>query len=296
MAGLVPPREARCGQPLPVALGRIVAGAVRRRVLGRRSARVELGRRGVFVDADLDTAIGLHLYRHGWCDEAADAVEHLVARGAVVVDGGANVGAFALVAASVVGPEGRVHAIEAAPATAALLRRSVAANPAYTIEVHEAALAETEGALDLTTYEAGSGSASLAPSDGGQIVRVRATTLDAVTAGLDRVDLVKLDVEGAELRALRGAARLLAAHRPILLLELEPGHLAQQGASVAELETLLTEAGYVAYALAREPDGIAFVPLPSPWRRPDGEPNVALVPVERRDRAAAAGGAIRSFL
>jgi FkbM family methyltransferase len=294
MKRLLPTRAERCGQSVPVALWRIGAGAVRRRVLGKHSARVELGGRGVFVDADLDTAIGLQVYRHGWCDAAADAAEYLVGPGGVVIDGGANIGAFSLVAASVVGPGGEVHAIEAAPATAALLRRSVAANPGYAIQVHELALADAEGELELTTFEAGSGSASLAASSAGDVVRVRATTLDVLTAGLDRVDLVKLDVEGAELRALRGAERLLAEGRPVLLIELEPDHLARQGGSVAQLETLLADAGYAAYELARKREGIAFLPMASPWRRPRGEPNVVLIPTELRDQVAAAMGPVRS--
>jgi FkbM family methyltransferase len=267
-----------------VALARIGVGAIRRRVFGLRSARVELGGRGVFLDADLDTAIGLHVYRHGWCDAAAGALDRLLDRGDVVVDGGANIGAFSLVAASVVGPEGAVHAVEGAPATVALLRRSVLANPGYAICVHEVALADAEGVLDFTTFEAGSGYSSFAPAAEGTATRVPATTLDALTAPLPRVDLVKLDLEGAELRALRGAGRLLAERRPTLLLELEPSHLARQGGSLAEVEALLTAAGYTAFAIVRQRGEIEFAAMKSPWHRPAGEPNVVAVPLERRTR------------
>lgn len=278
---LLPAKQERCGQPLPAAIARIGLGAIRRRVLRSRFARVELGGRGVHIEADLDTGIGLHIYRHGWCDIAADAVRHLVGPGDVVVDGGANIGAFALAAASVVGPEGVVHAVEGAPATAALLRRNAAANPGYSVVDHEAVLAEAEGEIDFTTFEPGSGEASLAAGGGGTVVRVRSTTLDALTAPLPRVDLVKLDLEGAELRALRGATRLLADHRPALIIELEPEHLARQGGSVEELEQLLTGAGYQAFQIEEHDHDISFVPMASPWRRPDGEPNIVVVPAEK---------------
>ena len=288
LASLLPGKEHRGDQPLPVALARVGAGFVRRRVLHSHSVRVQLGRRGVFFDLDLDTASGLHVYRHGWHDEAADAIERLVPRGGVVIDGGANVGGFALTAASVVGPEGAVHAVEAAPGTAELLRRNVVANPGYTIHVYELALADVEGELEFTAFEAGSGSASLASSERGAVVRVRARTLDAVTASLPRVDLVKLDLEGAELRALQGARRLLAEQRPALIIELEPDHLQRQGGSIEALESLLGGAGYEAFEIPLAGGQSRLVPFDSPWRRPAGNANIIALPSERSERLNAA--------
>lgn len=281
---LMPPRAERGGQPLAPALARWAAGAVRRRVSRSRRARVQIGRRGVFMDVDLDTLPGIHVYRHGFRDDVADALDLLLRPGDVVIDGGANLGGFSLVASSIVGPQGAVHAIEAAPGTAAELRRSVALNPRHTIHVYEAALAQAPGELEFTAFEAGHGGASLAPQPGGTVVRVAATTLDALTAPLARVDLVKLDVEGAELRALQGGRRMLAEHRPLLVLEFEPAHLGRLGDSAADVESLLTEAGYTAFEIAVDGGATRFVPLPSPWRRPVGEPNILLVPAERRGR------------
>jgi FkbM family methyltransferase len=267
---------------LPAAVARIGAGALRRRVLRRSRARVVLPRFGFAVDADLDTAIGMHLYRHGWCDVAASAIAQLARPGDVVIDGGANVGLFALAASTVVGATGAVHAVEAAPATAELLRRNVAMNPGRPIEVHELALADREGELDFVTFEAGSGLSSFAPAASGAVTRVRATTLDALTAPMARVDLVKLDLEGAELRALRGASELLRSRRPALLIELEPAHLARQDGSVAELQALLSAAGYEAFGMtARASGGVTFTALEQEWTRPAGEPNVVLLPAER---------------
>ena len=281
MACLIPTKEHRGGQPLPAALARMGAAFVRRRVLGSRSARVQLGRRGMYFDLDLDTPMGLHIYRHGWHDEAAEALGQLVAPGGVVIDGGANVGGFTLTAASIVGPQGVVHAVEAAPATARLLRRNVAANPGHAIQVHELALAEVQGELELTAFEAGSGISSLAPGGGGSVVVVQATTLDALTASLPRVDLVKLDLEGAELRALQGAQRLLAEQRPTLMIELEPDHLQRQGGSVEELEALLTGAGYAGFDIVCLRGRMRFPALGSPWRSTARHPNVVAVPAER---------------
>jgi FkbM family methyltransferase len=289
---LLPSKDHRGDQPLPIALARTGAGFVRRRVLRWRSVRVQLGDRGVFFDLDLTTKSGLHIYRHGWHDEAANAIEHLVELGGVVIDGGANVGGFALTAASIVGPTGVVHAVEAAPATTELLRRNVAVNPRCTIQVHELALADVEGELEFSALEAGSGISSLASTNDGSVIRVRATTLDALTASLPRVDLVKLDLEGAELRALLGARRLLAEHRPALIIELEPDHLQRQGGSIGEIESLLRDAGYDAFDIVANGEDLRFAPLDSPWCRPAGDPNIVAVPSERSEQLCLSGRTI----
>ena len=290
MARYLPTKDVRGDQPLLVALARTGAGFLRQRLLPSRGVRVQHGRRGVYFDLDLRSWTNLHIYRHGWHDEAADAIERLVGPGAVVVDGGANVGGFTLTAAAVVGPDGAVHAVEASPGTAALLRRNAAANPRHDIVVHELALADVEGELEFTTFEAGSGISSLAPAGGGTVVRVRASTLDALTASLARVDLVKLDLEGAELRALQGARRLLAERRPTLLIELEPDHLERQGGSADAVESLLREAGYVAFGLTTHVGRVRFTPLRSPWRSSPGQANIVVVPSERSERFADASG------
>ena len=271
---MIPSKEERCGQPLPAALARIGLGAIRRRIPPLARAQVPVDSYGIRVETDLNTNDGLHVYRHGWCEAAARAIAGLARPGDVVVDGGANVGIWSLVAASVVGPAGAVHSVEAAPETARMLRRNIEINGFDHVQVHEVALAEAEGELDFTVFEPGSGIASLAaPRAGGEVVKVCATTIDRLTADAGRVALMKLDLEGAEVRALRGAERVLREDRPALVVELEPEHLARQGASVEQLEELLD--GYTAWSI--DATG-ALAPLERPWRRPAGEPNVVFKP------------------
>lgn len=138
-----------------------------------------------------------------------------------VVDVGANVG---LVTTALLRrfPGATVHAFEPTPETAAVLRTRLGGDPR--VVINEVALAATAGTasfrVDQHTHGGGSNSllahtenfATRASTDRYRSVEVATTTLDAYVAerGIERVDLVKLDVEGAELQVLEGAAGLLA--------------------------------------------------------------------------------------
>ncbi|MHB8468720.1 MAG: FkbM family methyltransferase [Gaiellaceae bacterium] len=187
----------------------------------------------------------MRLYRYGFRDPLAELIRELLSAGDTFVDGGANIGLFTLVAAEAVGAAGRVIACEPSPETAEMLRSNVSLNGFVWVSVHEAALAERPGREAFWSFEPGAGLSSFAPEavEGAQRREVDVTTLDELVAGAP-VRLVKLDLEGAELRALRGARRTLAHVRPDLLLEIEAPHLARQGGTVEALYALLDSAGY----------------------------------------------------
>jgi FkbM family methyltransferase len=161
-------------------------------------------------------------------DPVLQAIAPLVARDAVCIDAGANIGLYTL-AMSSLAPQGRVLAFEPSPATAGHLQENVRRNGATNVDVCPVALADRTGTVqfhDISFFSAGSfaaDDASILTSDsyGSTVRETPVTTLDAVVAerGLERVDLVKIDVEGAELSVLAGAAATLAAHRPTVVLE-----------------------------------------------------------------------------
>jgi FkbM family methyltransferase len=245
---------------------------------------------GARVYADLTTPLGLDLYRYGFCPVEARLLQKLLHPGDVFVDGGANIGLLSLVAAGAVGPTGRVLACEPSPGTMALLRANREANEFATLDLHEVALSDYSGYARLMVFEAGSGLSSFAPEhDGGREVEVVVATLDTLTQDLGRkVAVVKLDIEGAEAQALRGAHALVERDEPVFLVELEPGHLARQGASVAEVRDALEPRGYKAYALTQ---AAQLMTLSSDWRPSDPRtPNVLLAPPSQSARLARAGG------
>ena len=137
--------------------------------------------------------------------------------GDVVIDVGAGIGTEIVVFAKAVGPEGRVIAIEAHPATCEALRRTVARSGLSNVEVLHLAIADREGELLISDRDTGHiGNSITGVTEG---VPVRATTLDRLAddLGIGRVDYLKMNIEGAEALAIRGMERLVARTRHIAI-------------------------------------------------------------------------------
>jgi FkbM family methyltransferase len=186
-----------------------------------------------------------------WEPEVWAALESGLSAGAVFLDVGAHIGYDSLKAARRVGPSGRVVAFEPNPSTAALLRDNITSSGIENIIVQQIACTDSETTLTFFDSTAGgnSGSSSLAAENAGSADRsftVKARPIDAVIAelGLSRVDVVKADVEGAELLVLRGATETLRRFKPLVLLEVVPRQLANMGTSVEEVEAFLASLGY----------------------------------------------------
>lgn len=285
LSGRFPDRQRRCGRSATTTAWRIGASLLRRRSQALSVAVVEVG--GARVRADLSTPLGLSLYRYGFCPPEARLLARLLRPGDVFVDGGANVGLFSLLGAVAVGPSGRVLACEPGPETMAHLRANAAENRFGTLDLHEVALADRPGCAAFTVFDiVSSGLASFAPAGaGGRTVDVIVTTLDALTADLGgRVAVVKLDLEGAEAKALRGAGDLIRRDARVFIVELEAEHLARQGSSIADVRAVLEPHGYEAYAIT---PAARLVRVVGGWRpSDDGEPNVVLAPPSQAARLA----------
>lgn len=153
------------------------------------------------------------------------AMRRLLRPGGVFVDAGANIGATAVLARRLVGAEGRVIAVEMMPDTAARLRATLALNGYGDVELVEAALAAVAGRRVTAAVQPGhAGRATLALAgllDAPRTVAVTTRTLADILAATPCVDLLKLDLEGAELDALAGAEPVLGRIAAIAFEELE---------------------------------------------------------------------------
>ena len=167
--------------------------------------------------------------------------------GMTFVDIGANKGDFALLAAGILGDRGRVLAIEPEPENCRWIARSVAANGFGSVELLQAAVSDRTGEATLHLSDR-SGWHTLiaghADRDRRRIM-VRTLTLDDLVAEVPKIDLIKIDVEGAEESVVAGAGRTLARHRPTVLLDLHPSLGVDTEAIAASFERM----GYAMHAM-----------------------------------------------
>lgn len=194
----------------------------------------------------------------------------LLSAGATFVDVGANIGYFSLLSASLVGPKGRVLAFEPNQANCELLRHSAAANSFETIiDIHPVAVAESRQQIAFATAGVDSNGRVINPSEADDEVIplpvVEAVALDDVLATAARIDVVKIDVEGAEARVWQGMQSILQRHHPPLLFEFSP-YLLRQTSEVDPAAFLAeVQKGYDLYVIspqgetASKPDPIAAI-------------------------------------
>jgi FkbM family methyltransferase len=150
-------------------------------------------------------------------------LRRLVPRGATFVDVGANIGWYSLHVAAA-DPTARVYAFEPVPSSFDWLRAGVELNGLRNVEAVPTAVSDRTGDVVLYVDEAIAAAAAAAPASGGDElrgVRCRATRLDDFARERDVApDVMKLDIEGGELAALRGAEHILATHRPVVFCEM----------------------------------------------------------------------------
>ncbi len=232
---------------------------------------------GMRVIVDLsDHAIGVPIARRAFERNELQFVSRTVRPGQHVVDGGAHAGLYTLAMARIVGASGSVQAFEPVARHAAWLEASVAESGAGAIvRVNRAALTDQSGRGEMVVAErtGNPGAAwlrppgsSLPPAHAAEPVR---------TVALDELELprpvsfVRLDVEGAEGLALRGARRLLASDRPTLLVEMHADRIREvSGVETCEMLAELRAAGYRAHRLGAGAAGEVVDSLPESGAHP----------------------------
>ncbi|QRN82701.1 FkbM family methyltransferase [Chloroflexota bacterium] len=164
------------------------------------------------------------------------AFEREITPGTVMYDIGANVGYFSLLAAELAGPEGQVYAFEPLPRNVKFLEKHIKINKCDNIEIVEAAVSDHSGEVHFN-LGASTAMGHIAESGG---IQVKMVALDEMLASgeLQPPDYMKVDVEGAEYEALKGARTLLEKYHPLLFLDTH-----QREAHLPTIE-LLKELGY----------------------------------------------------
>ncbi|MBR0650669.1 FkbM family methyltransferase [Roseomonas terrae] len=194
--------------------------------------------------------IGIHLLTLGrWETGYTSLFTRLVKPGDTVLDLGANHGVYALLAAQIVGPTGRVDAFEPNPRLAHLVDLSLRLNGfSPWASVHAVGVSEAAGTARLVFVDSFSGGGSIAAPGTQQTqpgVDCRLVALDEMFADpAYRPDVIKMDVEGHEGRALRGMRRLLERAPGVrIMMEFAPEMMARAGVPAAEVADMLGRLG-----------------------------------------------------
>jgi FkbM family methyltransferase len=193
--------------------------------------------------------------------DTLQSFRRLLTPGEVVWDVGANLGIYTLIATQLVGEKGQVVSWEPSPPVFRYLQQHYAANgsPATVTlipeAIHDGSVASVPFLLDLQDGFSSTGRVS--STLGQQTCPVPAAALDDWCDRLSRPpDVVKVDVEGAELFVLRGAARLMAgmtSRRPVFLLAVHPMFLPNLGCQPEQIPALLHERDYISLSVAGKP-------------------------------------------
>jgi len=206
---------------------------------GRRLPRTLVN--GCRMECDLAEHVQRHVYFWGLSEPVeAWLFLRLLHAGMTVVDGGANIGEYTLLASTAVGEAGTVHSFEPIPDNFNRLRGHVAVNGLHNVRMRQAALWDRTTTLTLGRQEdrPGHGGAWSAGAQSATVESVPAVSLDDYVAqeGVERVDAIKLDIEGAEPNAVQGMLTTLERDRPVLLVELhETARAASTAAAVMQL-------------------------------------------------------------
>ncbi|RDV37394.1 FkbM family methyltransferase [Bradymonadaceae bacterium TMQ3] len=221
---------------------------------------------------DLNEHMGSQIFWRGFhSGPQLQLLSHLLKPDHVFIDIGANHGEFTVVAARHL-PQGRVISFEPNESVHRRLRFNVEANHFENVTLSTSGLSDAPGVAtiyasanldhDGTTNQ---GLATLYPTESrGQVVHeIELTTLDTFVkdAALERVDLIKIDIEGAELSALKGADEVLTGFRPNIILELNEGTCKSAGYTMSDLLDHLGGYGYTFFEIAADGQGFSLKAL-----------------------------------
>lgn len=216
--------------------------------------------------------------------EGTRFVRSVLRPGDVAVDAGANIGWYTLIAADIVGEGGQVHAFEPRTEIANYLEKTVGANHlAERVSIYRCGLSDTskEGMLGWRPSFFNSGSAALVDDVGDLGMVYQAISLRRLDElGLSRLDFLKADVEGAEMRLFSGARATIERCRPVILSEMSPPMLERvSGVSAKAFFDFFAELGYRCFIVEREHYGEEVRAFPNDWPVP--LINIALLPDNR---------------
>mgnify|MGYP006091446897 FL=1 len=186
-----------------------------------------------------DGSRGLFIYRENY-EPLLQNYHNLLKKNDVVLDIGANQGIYSLAFAKLIGENGKVIAIEPFKQMNNYFKDNIRLNGFQNIEIIEKVVSDNIGYEEID-FGSGIVSASIVRNFKNSVKqKVESTTVDEICKNLDRLDFIKIDIEGAELKALKGAEKTLNNHKPKLSLEVDQH-------SFEHINSFLEKYGYKPY-------------------------------------------------
>jgi FkbM family methyltransferase len=213
------------------------------------TTKLRVGEMQLWADA-ADEGVTRPILLHGTFEAAETAlVRRVVDAGMTVIDIGANIGYYSVLASRLVGARGRVFALEPEPNNRALLSKNLAENGCRNVSVSSCAVSNRSATAQLYTDKSNFGNPSLEARnvvERASAVAVETTTLDDFVVREVRgpVDFIKIDVQGAEGLVLQGAERVLSQAGLKLLIEFWPKGLRNMGSDPLAVLRALADKGY----------------------------------------------------
>jgi FkbM family methyltransferase len=208
-----------------------------------------------------------HVQRQMWFYGVYEPVEsylysQLLKPGMVVLDVGANIGQYTLLAAKAISPGGCVHSFEPIPSNFAQLKKHVQENQiSDLVRLNQAALWNEDARVQLAmpahvSNNAGAFSIGVASEKGAEPFEATAVRMDTYWTQnkLKRLDLIKMDIEGAEPFALEGGLEIISQFKPIILMEICKMTLQRFGKNASAIWGPLTDLGYKAWRIGFSAD------------------------------------------
>ena len=217
------------------------------------------------------------LARGEWDPHTGATLRALLAPGDTFIDVGANVGYFSLLTSRAVGPNGRVFAFEPSLRALGQLVDHLESNRVRNVVVSSLGLSDRRALVSFYRAEAsniGKSSLGLAEAERADSESILTTPLDEYLAGLDVIpQVIKIDIEGAELLALRGMQRLLRENQPYVLCEVIDSYLAKLNCTATEMHALMDELGYKSYIAVDKSDEAQWTLLDD-WNARSGDDDI----------------------
>ncbi|MCA9884224.1 MAG: FkbM family methyltransferase [Anaerolineae bacterium] len=211
----------------------------------------------------IDTALTAHrelLFSGVYQPALVNALRPYAVPGAYCMDVGSNIGFFAMDFAAQVGPEGQVAAFEANPALVERIQTVVEINHYGHVQIIPQAVFHTSGqevTFYVSKYEGKSSLSADLVTERLSEVTVTTITIDdfIVQQGWQRLDVIKMDIEGADVDALIGAEQSIRRFRPVIAFEFKRGADPDR---LAQLQAIFAEAGYTLQVITLGGDRFPF--------------------------------------